>query len=135
MDDVETIRAWQRVEVALAQGANGGPRKRVIKWLNRRQAAIEGRDGSAERTEPEYTDASSRDETTEPVDEPVTPTPSNEVNTEPALAADGGAPPPETPICPECRGELKREEIADTIGYWCSHCGGFREPIATEPRT
>jgi hypothetical protein len=126
MDDVETVRAWQTVEAALEQGANGGPRKKVIRWLNQRQAAIEGRDVTA------HPAASARDETTAPVDKPGTPTPSNTVNTEPALAADGGAPPEMTPSCLECHGECTREEIAGKIGFWCPACEEFREPGAME---
>jgi hypothetical protein len=130
MDDVETVRAWLTVEAALEQGANGGPRKKVIRWLNHRQAAIEGRDIPVDDTTP--TDASSRDEATESVDKPDPPTPSNEENTATAVAADGGATPETTPICPECHGECTREEIAGKIGFWCPACGEFREPVAME---
>jgi hypothetical protein len=131
MDDVETIRAWQRVEATLEQGANGGPRKKVIRWLNQRQAVIEGRDVPVDDTAPP--DASARDETTEPVDKPGTLTPADgTASTETALAADGGAPPDETPSCPECHGECTREEIAGKTGVWCPACGEFREPVATE---
>lgn len=110
MTDVETVRAWIEVEIALGRGPDGGPRKQVITWLNQRQAAIEGR-------------AVSVDETAPPEEE----------STATALAADGGT--DETPICPECHGELQREEIASQIGYWCPGCGEFREPVATEGRT
>jgi hypothetical protein len=130
MDDVATVRAWLRVEAALELGANGGPRKKVIRWLNQRQAVIEGRDVPVDDTE--HTAAAARDETTEPVDEPGPPTPSNEVNTATAVAADGGATPETTPICPECHDECTREEIAGKIGFWCPSCGEFREPVAME---
>jgi hypothetical protein len=130
MDDVETVRAWLTVEAALELGANGGPRKKVIRWLNHRQAVIEGRDIPADDTE--HTDAVARDETTESVDEPGPPTPSNEGNTATALAADGGATPDETPICPECHDECTREEIAGKIGFWCPACGEFRDPVVRE---
>ena len=130
MDDVETVRAWLTVEAALELGANGGPRKKVIRWLNHRQAVIEGRDVSVVDTED--TDTLARDETTEPVDELGTPTPSNEGNTATALAADGGATPETTPTCPECQGECTREEITGKIGFWCPSCGEFREPVAME---
>jgi hypothetical protein len=131
MEDVETVRAWIEVEVALEQGAHGGPRKKVIRWLNQRQAAIEGRDVPVDETA--HTDAAVRDETTEPVDEPDTPTPSNAVNTATALAADGGTS-ETTPSCPECQGECIREEIADKIGYWCPACEEFRAPGTMEER-
>jgi hypothetical protein len=131
MDAVETVHAWIEVEVALELG-NDGPRKKVITWLNHRQAVIEGRDVPVDDTA--HTDVSVRDETTEPVDKPGTPTPSNEESTATALAADGGATPETTPSCPECQGECTREGIADKIGYWCPACEEFRDPVAMEER-
>jgi hypothetical protein len=130
MNDVETIRAWLRAEAALEQGANGGPRKQVVEWLNRRQVAIEGRDVPGDDTA--HTDASAHDETTDSVDEPGTPTPATEESTTTTVAADGGATPDETPLCPECHGECTREEIVGKIGFWCPTCGEFREPVTTE---
>jgi predicted RNA-binding Zn-ribbon protein involved in translation (DUF1610 family) len=130
MDDVETVRAWLTVEAALEQGANGGPRKKVIRWLNQRQAAIEGRDVPADDTA--HTDAAAPDETTEPVAESGTPTPSRTTaSTETALAADGGATPETTPSCPTCHEDLTREEIGDDVGFWCPACGDFKEPRDT----
>lgn len=40
IEDIETIRAWIAVEVDLGR-ADGGPRREIIKWLNRQQAQLE----------------------------------------------------------------------------------------------
>ena len=130
MENVETVRAWIEVEVALEQGANGGPRKQVIKCLNHRQAALDGTDASWD--EPESPNESSREDTTATTDEPVEPTSSRaDVSAPTALAADGGTI-DATPSCPVCHGELTREEIAGKTGYWCPQCQEFQEPVTTE---
>ena len=136
--DVETIRAWQTVEVALAQGANGGPRREVIKWLNRRKADL---DGTASQPDDlavtrNRSDAALEEETVGSTETQVEPDTSPSVTetsppTAPEIAADGGATPDE-PSCPACHSELKREEIAGKTGYWCPQCQDVRKPATTE---
>lgn len=153
IQDIATIRAWITVEVELGRGRNGGPRKKVIKRLNRRQLQIKETTEttpSAENTAQDSqekantTNDSEGDESTTAdgatsitasvaaSDIPSTPT-SMSTSADPALATDGGTG-LSTPRCPDCRAELQREEVADEVAYWCGPCGGFREPAeaATE---
>ncbi len=138
IEDIETIRAWIEVEVALERGHNDGPRQRVITWLNRRQAQLEddadapstvtadnGTPPSATVEVPSTVDSepASDDDPTEPTSAAGETTP----DTAATVATDGGAP-SSPPICPDCRGELTREEIGDEVAHWCSYEGQFKEP-------
>jgi hypothetical protein len=141
LDDVETIRAWLTVEAALELGANGGPRKKVIKWLNQRQAVLEGTadQETADQTETRTQQSAAAvaeppEETPTETDDAVAQTASDTTSADAGLAADGGATPDETPSCPECQGECTREEIAGQTGFWCPQCEDFREPVAMEER-
>lgn len=127
LDDIETVRAWIDVEIALGRGPDGKPRADVTEWLYQRRAQLDGNtdvqsdeaptDHEAADDEP-HTDASDdADETTGP---PAGPT---------SLAADGGTTTEETPVCEICYTELSQEEIAGKVGYWCSECRDFREPV------
>lgn len=136
MDDVETIRAWQTVEVALELGTNGGPREKVMEWLKQRKAVLDGTASQSTETgrenEAPTADTAAITTTETPEIAPDTaPTPSaTEVSTDTPLAADGGATPDETAICPNCHIELTEETIAGQIGYWCPQERDFREPVA-----
>jgi hypothetical protein len=132
MDDVETIRAWIEVEVALEQGQNGGPRKKVIRWLNHRQAVIEGTVSKSTETgqesEASTADTAAMTATETPEIAADTAPAVIEASTDTPLAADGGATSDETSLCPDCHVELTKETIAGQTGYWCPQCRDFREP-------
>jgi hypothetical protein len=40
IDDVDVLTAWRQVERRLARGEDGGPRDRVLKWLDEREAEL-----------------------------------------------------------------------------------------------
>lgn len=61
-------------------------------------------------------------------DPATTPTATDPIDDEESTTTADSAEPPETPRCPDCRAELTREEVADKVAFWCSYCGGFREP-------
>lgn len=142
LNDTETIQGWITVEGELGRGENGGPRKDVIIQLYERRAQLEDTDDdrpSVSATEddeheapsdttgeptPTAADASERE--TQPVAVPNPPT-----NADTVLAADGGEEPPSDPLCPVCAAPLAAEEVAGEVGYWCSPCGEFREPVTT----
>jgi hypothetical protein len=138
MDAVETVRAW--IEVAL-ELVNDGPRKKVITWLNQRQAVLEGTadQETADQTETKTHQSAAAvaeppEETPIETDDAVAQTASDTTSADAGLAADGGATPAETPSCPECQGECTREEIAGQTGFWCPQCEDFRAPGAMEER-
>jgi len=154
IETVDEIRCWQQIEVELGLN-DGGPRKIVLSWLNRRQSVLEGDyDSNAdaglvqERPDHDGSVGGNRDDqdadiqghgddqgeregenTADPVDE-ADPAASEVAvaaasNDEP-VAADGGS---DDPLCSECQSALKREELAGQVGYWCSACSDFVEPM------
>ncbi len=145
--EISTIRAWIEIEVDLGRDG-GGPRREIIKQLNRRQAQLENDaapvDGATADEPTESTEAEPASQTTAPAEtdkrdepaelsEPSKPsqlsqpdtTPSTGATQEDPVLADGGE--ETTPKCSECRGELTPEEVGDETAHWCAHCGGFRE--------
>ncbi len=143
IDDIETLRAWIEVEVDLGR-ADGGPRREIIKWLNRRQAQIESNDAAAPSTTAESdvaTTSTMSEETTaadaerardEEPSEPAPDAPETASNGTSTTASDNE--PISDPTCPVCGEDLVAEEIAGQLGQWCCECRGFREP-QTAPST
>lgn len=143
IDDIETIRAWIEVEVALGRGQNGGPRQYVIKQLHQQQRQIKGNaddvslpaegDGEAQSSPGKEESATVRaetvsdDSTAESATQPDT---SSADMTTSAVAMDGGTEPLPDPTCANCGGDLKPEKIAGRLGYWCANESDFREPVA-----
>ncbi len=137
IQEISTIRAWLTVEADLGRGHNGGPRQRVVKWLNRRQAVIKEADRAPSTPTAADTTTTANEQNSTTVDsEPtsdvdsVEPSPSAEASSSSAVttvATDGGT--SSMPRCPDCRGKLTPEEVGDETAHWCVHCGGFRDPI------
>jgi hypothetical protein len=141
MDDIETVRAWIDVEIALGRGTNGDPRQAVITWLRQRQAQLEDSERQPaetpldhdDKTDGTHADAGDDEDGTPsnaPSDTETDGTVTAETSAD-AVLADGGTT-EETSTCTECQTELKREAIAGQTGYWCPQCRDFREPNATE---
>jgi hypothetical protein len=159
IETVEEIRCWQQIELELGLN-DGGPRKIVLSWLNRRQSVLEGdydsnADAGLVQERPDHDDpvgggrddqdADIRDRgddqgegegenTADPVDESdraasevaVDSASNADVDGTGAVAADGGS---DDPLCSECQSSLNREELAGQVGYWCSACSDFTEPV------
>lgn len=145
LDDIETVRLWIDVEIALGRGPDGKPRAEVTEWLYQRRAQLDGdtdtqsnetpSDHEAADDEPHADAGDDTDETPEPPAEPPAPAVSDAdeaVTAEPSVAADGGTTTEETSVCAVCHTELTREEIAGKVGYWCPECRDFQEPVMPE---
>lgn len=130
---VEHLRLWLSVETDLGRGRNDGPRQHVIKWINHRQAQLTNNTEPSTATGIEASEAEAADQDDPTLDdkpEPAGPatTDRSSTSSQPSTrpVADGGDPAP--PECPDCNGELTREEIGTETAHWCPCCGGFREP-------
>lgn len=141
LDDIETIRAWIAVEVDLGRGRNGGPRQRVVKWLNRRQAQIEDDNADGPLTAAENdgatTSATTEESTAADAERAHDEEPSELVSGAPKTASNGAATtasdnePILDPTCPVCGDDLVPAEIAGQLGYWCGTCIAVHEPTET----
>lgn len=131
IQDVDTIRAWLTVEADLGRGRRGGPRQRVVKWLNRRQVQIENDETIPSATTTDSatggSEAASDEELTEPVSD------SRETASNGAATTASDPEPVPDPTCPICGDPLVPEEIAGQVGYWCCECHDFREPASEPP--
>lgn len=124
VQDVEHLRLWIKVEVALERG-NDEPRQQVIRWINHRQTKLRDDTTSAQERE-QNTDASEafdqdepneQDEKTEPVETDTTDTDADTAKSvEPVEDAHHR--------CPDCHGELPTETVGDEDdAHWCEYCG------------
>lgn len=140
INDIETIRAWIAVEVDLGRN-DGGPRREIIKQLNRRQAQLENDaapvDGATAAEPAEATESEPASQTADPAktdkrDEPgelsESSKPSQPSQPDAAPTEEG---PITVPTCPVCGEALVSEEIAGQFRYWCCECRDVREPKAT----
>jgi hypothetical protein len=159
IETLAEIRCWQQIEVELGLN-DGGPRKIVLSWLNRRQSVLEedyedNADAGLVQERPDHGDSVAGDHddqdadiqdrvddqgegegenTADPVDESdraasggaVDAASNADVDGTGAVAADGGS---DDPLCSSCQSTLEREELAGQVGYWCSACSDFTEPM------